>query len=162
MSTFTTRLVPSISARLAALSLDRQLAQGCEPTLTPALARRAAILGSRRARRRTAAGLRRVLAEAPGRGTLSAAVACDRAAVELARPALEQLERVLRERPTHEPRGLALATLLLSDPESVLYQAPQPDRLYEAARQALLALSPRGGTHAAADRPAAREAVKVG
>ena len=40
------------------------------------------------------------------------------------------------------PQGLALAHLLLSDPDSPLYRAPHPGALYEASRAALLALVP--------------------
>ena len=100
------------------------------------------MLSSRHGRRRTAAGLRRVLSETQRRPGVSAAVACDAGAVDIARPALEQLERAIRERDSVCPQGLALAHLLLSDPDSVLYRAPRGGALYEASRAALLALLP--------------------
>ncbi len=69
-------------------------------------------------------------------------MACDGEAVCIARPALEQLERAIRDRDSARPQGLALAHLLLSDPDSPLYRAPHPGALYEASRAALLALVP--------------------
>ena len=137
-----TSLTPALRARFAALPLDRALAAGADPARSAALTRRAALLSSRHARRRTAGGLHGVLS-APARGSgLSAAMACDAAAVDIARPALEQLERAIRERDLVRPQGLALAHLLLSDPDSVLYRAPHAGALYEASRAALLGLLP--------------------
>ncbi len=135
-------LSPALRARFAALPLDRALAAGADPARSAALTRRTAVLSSRHARRRTAAGLRRVLSEPRRRPGLSAAVACDGEAVNIARPALEQLERAIRERDSMRPQGLALAHLLLSDPDSPLYRAPHAGALYEASRAALLALLP--------------------
>ena len=83
-----------------------------------------------------------MLSETQRRPGVSAAVACDAEAVDIARPALEQLERAIRERDSVCPQGLALAHLLLSDPNSVLYRAPHGGALYEASRAALLALLP--------------------
>ncbi len=135
-------LAPSLRARLAPVPLDRALAAGADPARSAALTRRAALLSSRHARRRTAAGFRGVLSEPARRSGLSAVAASDRAAVDVARPALEQLERAIRERDSMRPQGLALAHLLLSDPDSPLYRAPHAGALYEASRAALLALLP--------------------
>jgi hypothetical protein len=135
-------LAPVLRARLAPVPLDRALAAGADPARSAALTRRAALLSSRHARRRTAAGFRGVLSEPARRSGLSAVAASDRAAVDVARPALEQLERAIRERDSVHVQGLALAHLLLSDPDSVLYRAPHAGALYEASRAALLALLP--------------------
>ena len=145
------RLPLSLRVRFAPLPLDRALAAGAEPSRSAALARRAAMLSSRHGRRRTAAGLRGVLSEPARRSGLSAAAACDRAAVDVARPTLEQLEQAIRERDSVRPQGLALAHLLLTDPDSALYRAPHAGALYEAGRTALLALRPPA---ARAARPA--------
>ena len=83
-----------------------------------------------------------MLSEPTRRSGLSAVAASDSAAVDIARPALEQLERAIRERDSVHPQGLALAHLLLSDPDSVLYRPPRTGALYEASRAALLALQP--------------------
>lgn len=131
-----------LRVRIAPLPLDRALAAGADPARSAALARRAALLSSRHGRRRTAAGLRGALSERGRRTGLTAAVACDRAAVDMARPALEQLEQAIRERDSVHPQGLALAHLLLSDLNSALYRAPNAEALYEAGRAALLALLP--------------------
>lgn len=142
MTLRSTRFQAALRARCSALMLDHQLATGCDPARDPALRRRARMLSSRRGRGRTAAGLRRVLAESPQDARLSAAVAFRRDAVELARPALEQLERIIRDRTGLRPQGLALAQLLLSDPESALYRPGPPEKVYEVARAALLAMLP--------------------
>jgi hypothetical protein len=140
MTPVPTRLRHSLRARCGGLSLDRELAGGRNPAGNTVLAARVAVLSSCRGRRRIAAGLRRVLADAHRRGGRSAAAACDREAVATARPALEQLERAIRERGVVRIQGLALAHLLLTDPGSALYASPQPETLYEVARAALLAL----------------------
>jgi len=151
-------LSPALRARLAPVPLDRALAAGADPSRSAALTRRAALLSSRHARRRTAAGLRGVLSEPARRSGLSAVAASDRAAVDVARPALEQLERAIRERDSVHPQGLALAHLLLSDPDSVLFRAPQAGALYEASRAALLALLPTQERVARPARPLAYDA----
>jgi hypothetical protein len=71
-------------------------------------------------------------------------VPVDRTAVKMARAALEQLARALELRADPEPRGVALASGLLTDPCSPLYRQPdgvsRGEALHAAARQALLAL----------------------
>ena len=147
-------LPPALRARLAAVPLDRALAAGADPARSAALTRRSAMLSSRHGRRRTAAGLRRVLSETQRRPGLSAAVACDPGAVDIARPALEQLERAIRERDSLCPQGLALAHLLLSDPDSVLYRAPHGEALYEAEPGRLARAAPNAGARGPADTAA--------
>lgn len=162
MSSLPTRLRLSLRTRFSGLALDRELAAGGDPRDGTALARRAAVLSSRRSRLRTAAGLRGALSEPSGRPGFSAAVACDREALEIARPALEQLERAIRNRDAVRPQGLALAHLLLTDPESALYRAANPDKLYEVARAALLSLRPLEEVMAPALRPARSYFSRVG
>jgi hypothetical protein len=76
----------------------------------------------------------------PGHAVLSAAVAVDEHAVEVARPALQQLASALRSRADVEPRGVAIAQILLTEPCSALYRPVYREELYELARAALLAL----------------------
>ncbi len=80
----------------------------------------------------------------PGHAVLSAAVAVDERAVELARPALQQLASALRSRADVEPRGVAIAQILLTEPCSALYRPAYREELYELARAALFALGSRG------------------
>ena len=76
----------------------------------------------------------------PRHAVLSAAVAVDEHAVELARPALQQLASALRSRADVEPRGAAIAQILLTEPSSALYRPAYREELYESARAALFAL----------------------
>jgi hypothetical protein len=90
----------------------------------------------------------------PGQAALSAAVAVDGHAVEVARPALQQLASALRSRPDVEPRGVAIAQILLTEPSSsALYRPAYREELYELARAALLAL---GSNEAAGTGPLRR------
>jgi hypothetical protein len=76
----------------------------------------------------------------PGHAVLSAAVAVDERAVEVARPALQQLAAALRWRADVEPRGVAITHILLTEPSSALYRPAYREELYELARAALFAL----------------------
>jgi hypothetical protein len=76
----------------------------------------------------------------PGHVVLSAAVAVDEHAVEVARPALRQLASALRSRADVEPRGVAITQILLTEPSSALYRPAYREELYEIARAALFAL----------------------
>ena len=78
-----------------------------------------------------------------GHAALSAAVAVDEHAVEVARPALQQLASALRSRSDVEPRGVAITQILLTEPSSALYRPAYREELYELARAALFALGSR-------------------
>lgn len=125
--------------RLAAPRLDARLARGDDPFGSAALALRGARLASRRLRRQLADGLEHALARQE-HGALSASVPVDAEAVEIARPALEQLADALRSRDRVGVRGVALTQLLVTEPGSPLYGAGHPEELYERAREALVAL----------------------
>ena len=73
---------------------------------------------------------------APRHGVLSAAVAVDEHAVEIARPALRQLASALRSHEDVQPRGVAITRILLTDPSSALYRPAYREELYELAREA--------------------------
>lgn len=129
-----------VRAWFAAPRLDVRLAGGEDPSTESALAWRSAQLASRRSRCRLAAGLERLWSRPPERAALSAAIPSDWLAVEIARPALEQLANALRSRESVQPQGIALTQVLMTDPGSALYRPDYPDELYEVARAALLAL----------------------
>jgi hypothetical protein len=131
-------LLRRIRARLAAPRLDARLAMGEDPHGDAALACRSVQLVSERSRRRLARGLERACSA--HRAALSAAVPAHGRAVELARPALQQLATALLWADSVEPRGVALATILLTEPCSALYQPACPEELDEAAREAVAAL----------------------
>jgi hypothetical protein len=139
-----TALVRGVLARVAARRLDARLAAGEDPLSEVVLACRARRLVSGRSRRRLACGLERAWSVPPGHAVLSAAVEVDEQAVEVARPALQQLASALRSRAEVEPRGVAIARILLTEPCSALYRPAYCEELYELARAALLALGSRG------------------
>ena len=74
---------------------------------------------------------------------LPAAVAVDEHAVEVARPASQQLGSALRSRADVEPLGVAIARILLTEPSSALYRPAYRGELCELARAALFALGSR-------------------
>jgi hypothetical protein len=78
------------------------------------------------------------------RAAISAAVPVDADGVDLARAALAQLGAALRSLDAVQPRGVALTRRLLTEPASALFNPKSPEALYEAAREALLALTARG------------------
>lgn len=133
-------MVQRVAARLLAARLDRRIAAGEDPSSDLSLACRASQLVSRRARGRVACGLERSWSGLPELAVWSAAVPVDRRAVEIARPALEGLARALRSRAAVEPRGVALARVLLTEPRSALYRPAYLEELYVVAREALFAL----------------------
>jgi hypothetical protein len=138
-----TTFVRSVLARIAAPRLDARLAAGVDPLSDAVLACRSRRLVSGRSRRRLAGGLERAWSMPPGRTVLSAAVAVDEHAVEVARPALQQLASALRSRAEVEPRGVAITQILLAGPSSALYRPAYREELYELARAALFALGSR-------------------
>jgi hypothetical protein len=126
--------------RLGAPRLDARLADGEDPLSSPALALRGARLASRRVRRQLARGIEHALRWRERDGALSASVPVDVEAVEIARPALQQLAAALRSRERVAVQGLALTRLLVTEPGSPLFASSYPEELYERAREALLGL----------------------
>jgi hypothetical protein len=128
--------------RLATARLDARIAEGVDTAVDPLLAQRAAQLALPRRRTRLARALERACAKADQPHGFSAAIPADRVAVQVARPALSQLVSALGSDGPVEPRGVALSQLLLTGVDSPLYRPEHRDSLYEAAREALLALRP--------------------
>ena len=132
--------VRRVAARLMAARLDRRIAAGDDLLSDATLSCRASQLVSARARGRVACGLERSWSGLPEMAVSSAAVAVDRQAAVIARPALEGLARALRSPAAVEPRGVALARVLLAEPHSPLYRPAYREELYVVAREALFAL----------------------
>jgi hypothetical protein len=122
--------------------MDYRLAAGEDPAGDAALEWRSARLTSERMRAQIVHGLGRVLSRPPGAELFSAAIPTDAQALDIARPALEQLATALRSREAVRPQGVALTRLLLTEPLSALYAPRHAEQLYEAARAALFALGP--------------------
>lgn len=103
-------------------SLDRSLAAGADPAASPALARRARQLTSRRTRAGLAASIRNLLdaAEERPRGFTSA-VPIQRGRILGERQLLLQLAADLESEDELRPRGIALVERLLIDGASPVY-----------------------------------------
>lgn len=126
-------------AWLRRTELDRQLAEGTNPSTDPLRAMRARQLGSRRYRRALSAGLRRLVAE--GCDTNAAwrvgVPPVNRDAVRDAREPLLLLARKLVECERPCPRAVALASYLVCDPKSPAYWEPTGATLADLASTAL-------------------------
>jgi hypothetical protein len=138
-----TTFVRGVWARVAAPRPDAHLVAGEHPLNDDVLACRSGRPVSRRWRRRLASGLDRRLSPTPGDALLSAAVAVDKHAVDVARPALQQLASALRSLADVEPRGVAMTQVLLTEPCRPLHRPAYGEELYEPARAALFGLGER-------------------
>jgi hypothetical protein len=136
--------------------LDRELAEGANPTTDAARGLRARQLSSRRSRRQLAAGLRWLVKRArePARSPWEVTLPLNRVQVEEARELLLRLAARLEEPAAPNPRAAALASFLLSDtcsPAGLLVDDPDdPLRSSERATTAQLA---RAALEAIDDRP---------
>ena len=130
-----------IAAAWRGAALDRELAAGADPHLSAVLARRAQTLTSERHRNSVARGLSGALRSArqPSR-RISAAVPPDASELLAAETVLDALEARLRERRPVGAQGMALLRLLLTDPDSALYQAGKDGTLAGELRAAAAAL----------------------
>jgi hypothetical protein len=133
-------------SRLTAVQLDARLATGQGPRASAAFACRAKQLVSGRSRRQLAAAVERVCLRRHERAVFSAAIPTDGQAIEIARPALEQLARALRCSESVQPGGVALTRVLLTDGTSPLYRPAYPEELYDVVRRSLRLLGPAGRT----------------
>jgi len=136
------------SVRLQRHRLNGLIARGVERPGEAALALRELQLTAPREREKAAKGIERVLVETDQpRYGLTASLPIHRAAVAVARPALRQLASKLRSDEAVDPRGVALASRLLTDGASPVYLPSPEDRgdregLYRETRRALIALLP--------------------
>jgi hypothetical protein len=115
---------------LARLSLDRRLAEGCDPELSPELALRARQLTQPAYCRALAASLRSLVqeAKAPGRSAFGSAQPLQREAVAVWGGALGALADRLEEPEAVTPVAVARVLRLLTDGAGPLFN-PHADRL---------------------------------
>jgi hypothetical protein len=137
------RLTDWLLARALGASLDQQLAAGCPPESTRLLAARAQHIVSL-PRRASLAGnwdhLLQVARRAPSRRTW--AVPLRAAAILAAGPAIEELmERLTTPLPVGA-RGVAMASVLLTDPTSPVYSRRRPRSLADRLQAAIIQLDP--------------------
>lgn len=111
-----------LKAMIQARRLDRELADGADPNADPLRHERAQELVDRRTRRRIAAGLRDVLAEAETpRGPFSVKAPVARAAIRDSRKDVEDVATRLSGPAPVRPQGVARARMLLTDGTGPLY-----------------------------------------
>ncbi|HEY3185841.1 MAG TPA: hypothetical protein VGJ70_00110 [Solirubrobacteraceae bacterium] len=131
-----------LGARVAwrAPRLDRDLAAGVPPDCDELHAARALQLLSPRRRRQLAAGLETVVRLASTPPTFDARAPLQRAAIRAERHALLDLAaRLLAPRPV-SAQGVAIASLILSEPQSPLHEVTAPGAIEALALTALTAL----------------------
>lgn len=119
--------------------LDEQLAAGADPAGDPMLAHRAAKLTSRRFRHKLALGLREALARAQRPVGLSAAAPVGRGA-RIERARIEELADRLDAEVPVGAKGVAQASLLLTDSSSPLWAGGDPDALADALEASTIGL----------------------
>jgi hypothetical protein len=137
--------LPSTGVRLRTwregARLDRLLAQGIGPDVSPELALRARQLAHPRSRRRLARALESAVHSADrGRPARSARPPVRAHAVRRAQVTLLAVAGELRDHPSPNPRGIALAQRLLADGDGPLYVAGETEDLWRAAYHALAEL----------------------
>jgi hypothetical protein len=148
-----------LMARMRASRLDSDLADGASPDATVALALRAQLLVRARTRRDVAEDARRVLATAmrapaagrwltpaargpqmPAAGRLRVPICRDRVR-ESSEEFMDLIWRLLADAPV-AARGVALASVLLSDGRGPLYHRGNADDVRARVREAVNALDP--------------------
>lgn len=126
-----------VRVRLGAADLDRRLAEGADPHSDRLLELPAARLVTPASRALVATGLERVVASVDKpNGPLSAAIPVRRRAVRNARVDLMTLADDLRRTAAPNPRGVAMAERLITDPGSPLYRAMSGEQVRHAVRAA--------------------------
>ncbi len=129
--------------RMRAQRLDTELARGASPDATVALALRAQMLVSVAVRRDLARSAQRVVtvaAQTSPRSRLAVPICWDRVR-DSAGEFAELTRRLLAAGPV-AARGVAQASLLLTDATGPLYQRANPDDLRSMVREAASALEP--------------------
>jgi hypothetical protein len=135
------RLADGLLARAFGGSLDRQLAAGCPPETALLLAARAQDIVSLRSRRALAGNwehLLRVARRAPRSRVVS--VRADRIAA--AEPAIRELVRLLSAPLPVAARGVAMASVLLTDATGPVYNGHSAITLSQALEAAIAQLDP--------------------
>ena len=135
------RLALGLGVRVRRSRLDARLAADEDPAADAALSLRAAQLVSRRARTAVARDLESLLFSSRTGQSVGAAIQVHTEALDVARPAIEQLIVALRSSETVQPQGVALAMQLLTEAAGPLYAPTAIDALELAARESLRALA---------------------
>ncbi len=136
---------PSLGVRVRALvhgrALDRELAEGTDPSASPELSMRARKITAPAYRRMLANSLDEAVSVAEGRELrLSAVPPMATRDIRSARSALLELARSLRGEGPVSAEGVALAQRLVTDGSGPLFLTGEHDALWHAARQATEAL----------------------
>jgi hypothetical protein len=136
-------LLDHVRARWFGADLDRRLAEGADPHGDRLLKLRARRLVTPASRALVATGLERVVASVDKpKSPLSAAIPVRRRPVREARPDLLALANDLRRMAVPNPRGVAMAERLITDPGSPLYCATSSEEIQRAVRAATWNLYP--------------------
>jgi hypothetical protein len=128
-------IAPRISERLHRRSLDRELGEGASPDDSPALALHAQRLQQRAFRARLATALEEAVRAAERPPVLSARAPVNRTAVRRMAMEIELLAAALRAGGC-DPRGIALANLLVTDGGGPLYGNSSDEGLRAAVNEA--------------------------
>jgi hypothetical protein len=136
-----------LRVRWKRLELDSELAGGANPGKSEELALRAQQLAEPAMRARIAAEIEnvfRLATEGPGPRATTAMVTAGFIGYRVAanRPLLAALAGKLRDKGPHAVRGLAMASVLIGDAGSPLYDRSGVDRLEPAVHAAISALDP--------------------
>jgi hypothetical protein len=138
------RIRDRLLAHWRALDLDEQLAAGRSPGTDRVRAVRAGMLIAPAHRRRLAASWADLLARTTGPAArrLPVGVPLQRARIDAAREDIQRLVDALRAAGPASARGVALATLLLTDGTGPVYQRASPVDLPAALQAAVRHLDP--------------------
>jgi hypothetical protein len=137
------RLTDRLFARLFGASLDRQLAAGRAPESSPLLAARAQHIVAIRTRRRLARNWENLLRRAcRSRGAYHPAIPVRSDRIIAAEPGVQELVRRMTAPLPVPARGVAMATALLTDALSPVYNSRSQDSLTAALEAAIAELDP--------------------
>lgn len=136
------RLGLRFRVRWNALALDRELADGADPSSSEELGLRAKQLANPKMRIKVAHGIGRVIELADrgsAAGLATTRVPFRREQVQASRQQLLELAARVSSKGPHPVKGLAMANLLVEDGDSPLYVHDRPHRLERAVKATLAA-----------------------
>ena len=137
------RVTDRLLARMLGASLDRQLAAGCMPESSPLLAARAQSVVAMRSRRRLARNWENLLRAARrAHGTYHPALHINSDNVIATEPAVRELVRCMTAPLPVAARGVAMATVLLTDALGPVYSRRSQVTLAAALEAAIAQLDP--------------------
>jgi hypothetical protein len=134
------RLADGLLARAFGAALDRRLATGCPPETAPLLAARAQDIVTLPSRRALAANWAHLLRAA--RAPVSRTTFVRAGPITAAEPAIRELVRRLSAPLPVAARGVAMASVLLTDASGPVYNAHSPATLPAALEAATAELDP--------------------